>query len=258
VELPGPAAGLEPGSPVELGGFRVGTVEEVELRIDPSGGPVRIPARLALYPGPFGLGDDTPPAALLDLLDRMARQGLRARIASRNLLFGGAEIELAPGAGSAARLDRTQPLPELPAIAGGDLRTVETTLAHVAAEIDAIPFRRIGANLEEITTRVRQVTASPQIDRSLANIDRALADLASIIGRARTEIGPTLDQVHAAVAKLDSAAGEIDQLVAGPLAGESGLRDLVGELTRTARSIRELADYLDQHPEALIRGRKPR
>ena len=30
---------------------------------------------------------------------------------------------------------------------------------------------------------------------------------------------------------------------------------LVHELTDTARSIRALTDYLDQHPEALLRGR---
>jgi paraquat-inducible protein B len=34
------------------------------------------------------------------------------------------------------------------------------------------------------------------------------------------------------------------------------LPKLMQELTDAARSVRALADYLDQHPEALIRGRK--
>jgi hypothetical protein len=31
---------------------------------------------------------------------------------------------------------------------------------------------------------------------------------------------------------------------------------LMRELTQAARSVRGLADYLDRHPEALLRGRK--
>ena len=34
------------------------------------------------------------------------------------------------------------------------------------------------------------------------------------------------------------------------------LPKLMQELTDAARSVRALADYLDRHPEALIRGRK--
>ncbi|MBL8540661.1 MAG: hypothetical protein JNK68_09855 [Betaproteobacteria bacterium] len=34
------------------------------------------------------------------------------------------------------------------------------------------------------------------------------------------------------------------------------LRDMLQELTRAARSLRVLTDYLEQHPEALIRGKE--
>ena len=33
-------------------------------------------------------------------------------------------------------------------------------------------------------------------------------------------------------------------------------KQLMNELSQAARSVRELADYLDQHPDALLRGRK--
>jgi paraquat-inducible protein B len=256
VDLPGSAAGLESGSAVELRGFRVGTVEAVELRIDPATAAMRTSLRLVLYPGPFGLDGNVPPAALLTLLDRLARAGMRAQLTSGNVILGSKEVSLVETSRRSRHgLDRSGPIPALPAIAGGDLRTVEIKLAHVAGEIDSIPFRRIGADVARISTRLRQVSESPAIDRSLANIDRALADIAAVSRDARSEVKPTLDEVRAAVTKLDSAATEIDALVAGPLGGGAGIRDLVGELTRTARSIRELAEYLDRHPEALLRGR---
>ncbi len=39
-----------------------------------------------------------------------------------------------------------------------------------------------------------------------------------------------------------------------PLQGD--LQDTLRELSRTARSVRILTDYLELHPEALIRGKK--
>jgi paraquat-inducible protein B len=39
-------------------------------------------------------------------------------------------------------------------------------------------------------------------------------------------------------------------------ANGADLPRLIRELTETARSLRDLTDYLDRHPESLIRGRK--
>ncbi|MDE2451109.1 MAG: hypothetical protein KGO22_19185 [Gammaproteobacteria bacterium] len=38
-------------------------------------------------------------------------------------------------------------------------------------------------------------------------------------------------------------------------ATQNGLANTVQEVTEAARAVRSLADYLDRHPEALIRGR---
>jgi hypothetical protein len=40
-------------------------------------------------------------------------------------------------------------------------------------------------------------------------------------------------------------------------ANGADLPRLIRELTDSARSLRDLADYLERHPESLIRGRKP-
>jgi paraquat-inducible protein B len=37
--------------------------------------------------------------------------------------------------------------------------------------------------------------------------------------------------------------------------GTGNLSDTLYELNRAARSLRELADYLDRHPEALLHGK---
>lgn len=37
---------------------------------------------------------------------------------------------------------------------------------------------------------------------------------------------------------------------------QQDLRDALGEVTRAARTLQELADYLSRHPESLLRGKK--
>jgi hypothetical protein len=38
---------------------------------------------------------------------------------------------------------------------------------------------------------------------------------------------------------------------------DSSLPDAIRQITEAARSIKTLTDYLDRHPEALIRGKRP-
>ena len=58
-----------------------------------------------------------------------------------------------------------------------------------------------------------------------------------------------------AVVQLDAALRQIHGITAkaGP---QNGLGNTVQEITDAARAVRSLADYLDRHPEALVRGRE--
>jgi len=42
-----------------------------------------------------------------------------------------------------------------------------------------------------------------------------------------------------------------------PAAPSGNLQQALDELSGAARAVRSLADYLDEHPEALVRGRRP-
>jgi len=55
-------------------------------------------------------------------------------------------------------------------------------------------------------------------------------------------------------AEVQGLAQSAGGLVGGPTA-QAGLQTAIREVTDAARSVRELADYLDQHPEALVHGR---
>jgi paraquat-inducible protein B len=52
---------------------------------------------------------------------------------------------------------------------------------------------------------------------------------------------------------LDSAGRTLD--VESPL--QRGLTETLSETRSTLQAVRELADYVDRHPDALLRGRRP-
>jgi paraquat-inducible protein B len=60
------------------------------------------------------------------------------------------------------------------------------------------------------------------------------------------------DTADAAQSTLNTVQG----LMGNTAPTGTDLPRLMRELTEAARSVRGLADYLDRHPEALIRGRK--
>jgi paraquat-inducible protein B len=62
-----------------------------------------------------------------------------------------------------------------------------------------------------------------------------------------------VDTLSALHSTLDAADRTLD--VDSPL--QRGLADTLSESRSTLQAVRELADYLDRHPDALLRGRRP-
>ena len=65
----------------------------------------------------------------------------------------------------------------------------------------------------------------------------------------------TVPQVNTALAEMENVLKDLDGWVSAdaPLQGE--LQATLKELAAAARAVKELADMLDRHPEALIQGK---
>jgi paraquat-inducible protein B len=257
----GEVGSLKPGDAVRLRGFTVGKVANVNLATDPAAGQVVTAVQLDLDPTRFHIRDvpahDVDWAATLtSTMTQLVHHGLRATLTQSPVLVGAEQIELviAPDA-PAAELLITGSYPEIPAESGG--------LGQLMAKLGRLPVRQIGDNVRAITDQVRQLTSSPQLQDSIAHLDRALSELDRTLHAAGPQVAPTLTSVRETVDHLrhtadgfDATAETARKLMGGSAASPNGnLQQAVHELTGTARAIRTLADYLDQHPEALIRGR---
>jgi paraquat-inducible protein B len=61
--------------------------------------------------------------------------------------------------------------------------------------------------------------------------------------------------LRAAASQIQATASAAKTAIGGP-EQQQGIDQAMGELTRAARSVRVLADYLERHPESLLRGKR--
>jgi len=260
VTFAGDVDGLQPGSAVTLFGFTVGVIRSVGLALDPQTGRVSVPVVLALDPTRFHIhrgGGSSWTALMNAALDQLTRQGLRAEL-TRSPPFVGPEevtLDMMPDSAPAAlRLDGS--LPEIPAVEGN-------ALGDLPRKLDRLPIEQIADNVRAITDHLKALSASPQLQDSIKHLDRTLAALDKTVHQAGPEIAPTLESVHQTVDSLRQTASTIDgmalatQRIVGdsPDSPNGNLEQSLREFTEASRAVRTFADYLDSHPEALIRGR---
>jgi len=220
--------GLTPGAPVEFRGIPIGEVTDISAQIDLKTFEFSVPVTIRLDPQRLGVKIfDVGPDVNLEtmrhkLIDALVSHGVRAQIRTGNLLTGSAYVALDvfPGAPKTT-VDWLQNPVQLPTTSGQFVAT-EATVEDIINKLDKMPLKEIGDNLR-----------------------KALADLDVTLVSAR--------------GTLVSAQGTFDNTSNLTGANSSQIQQLdetLKEVSRAARSLRVLADYLEGHPEALIRGKK--
>ena len=257
--------GLRPGAPVFLEGFPIGRVLGRGLTVDDGAGRAAAAVQIAIAPERLGLSDEIRGGAALSpsdwrrrtdvVLARLIRCGYRLQLNQSPPVLGPAALEL-------VRLDA--PPPATGRLASGVLPAADVaSLGSVIARADgllrsarAVPLAEIGQNLRQLTGRLNTLAGSPQLADSLAHLQTTLANLAQITADVRPQAGPL-------AAKLAQAAGDLDQaataakraLGGGGAPADASLPDTLQQISAAARALRVLADDLDRHPEAVLKGK---
>jgi len=252
VALGSEAGSLAGGDPVTLRGFIVGEVRNVGFAYDPKTGDLSTPATLAIYPSLFHLkGAGTTPNAteVSAEIATLIGRGLRARLARNPPLVGSYQVslEIVPGGKGPATPLMADGMPQIPAAEGGGVDSIVT-------RINKVPIERISQNLLNITAHVSALTSSPHLKDAVVQLDAALRQIHRLTAKAGPQVPIVIARLRRAAADLDATTKSANRLMSGT-ATQNGLTDTVQEISETARAVRSLADYLDRHPEALIRGR---
>jgi paraquat-inducible protein B len=263
VTFDGDAGGLKSGSPVTLHGFTVGEVKSTQLATDPKTGTITTPVLLALDPTRFHFAGGGPSDGnwrkLLDAtLAKLIGQGMRARLTQSPPLIGAQQVALDMTADKGnATLAMGEEYPEIPtASSGGGIESVVDQLGN-------LPVAQIGDNVKAITDHIDTLVSGPQLKDTIDHLDQSVAVLDRTLQAVGPQIGPTIKSLHETVVTLRATAKEIDATAAAlksmsggsPASPNGNLQQAMAELTQAGRAVRTLADYLDQHPEALLKGR---
>jgi len=219
--------GLTRGAPVEFRGIPVGEVTDIRVQIDLKNLSFSVPVTIHVYPQALGLSAAGQAAATIDpqihrqRIDTLVERGFRAQLRSGSLLTGAlfVALDFFPDAPHAT-LDWSQDPVEIPT-QPGQFEAIEANLVDIVKKLDKLPLEAIGADLQKALAQLDQTLASAHgtfgnADRTLGNVDK-LIEPDSVLGE---QLGNTLQEVNGA-----------------------------------ARGLRLLADYLERHPEALIRGK---
>lgn len=220
--------GLSTGAPVEFRGIPIGEVADVRAQIDLKTFEFSVPVTIHLDPTRLGVRlVDMKSGMNLEamrrrMIDTLVAHGVRAQLRTGNLLTGAAYVafDFFPGAPTAT-VDWSQKPVQLPTTPG-QFQATEATVENIIKKLDKVPFQEIGEDLPK---------AFAQLDKTLVTAQGTLSSAQGTLDNASILTGPNSTQLQ----QLDSTLQEV---------------------SRAARSLRVLTDYLERHPEALIRGKK--
>ncbi|MEE3624482.1 MlaD family protein [Nitrospirillum sp. BR 11752] len=259
--LGGSAAGLSIGSPVELHGIRIGSVTAVDLAYDAAADHFSVPVRMALEPGRITAGTSLSTEDLGPALARLVARGYRLRLRNANLLTGQKALALDPMPDTPpATMYLERGVPVLPAVIGdGDLTQAIGTLA---GRLERLPLDEMGRNLNAVLVSLNGVIGGPELQGVLVRLSDTLAQAQTLLRTADGNLSPALRQLPAIAATLDQTLQRADALLAAADRGYGGdspfnrqASHALRDVSDAARAIRQLADALERHPEALVRGK---
>jgi len=231
--------GLTVDAPVEFLGVPFGRVVSVNLDFDEKTQTFPTVVGAVVYPARLGKAHDKLVALakargddeqMSQMMGRLVEHGLRAQARTGNLLTGQLYIamDFLPNSPKVAFDGTAKPL-EIPT-APGDFQKLQEQLVDIVGKIQKIPFDSIGKNL-----------------------DQSLAELNQTLKQVNTGVLP---EVKTTLKGAQQTLGNANNALAPDSPLQQNLGGTLQELQRAARSLRVLTDYLGDHPDALLRGRR--
>ncbi|NOS36412.1 MAG: MCE family protein [Deltaproteobacteria bacterium] len=250
----GSIKGLDVGAPVELRGVKVGTVKDINLEFNVEELNFRIPVLLEFEPERVSMG-----IAEVDPykhFDQLIERGLRAQLQLQSVVTGQLMVAL-------------DFHPDKPAVLMGgygeyrEIPTIPTTKEELTKTLANIPFEELFNRLLSTVASIEELVSSGEITKSLQSIQMVMKETRKLVNNVDEQIVPlstNLEQATIAarnmVEQVDKTLVLVEDILAEDSAPRSKINKALEEFADAARSMRLLVDYLQRHPEALLRGKK--
>lgn len=229
--------GLSSGAQIDFHGINFGTVKSIQLQFDKERKEFYTDVVADVFPDRLGAAmksmrelEKSSKISPNQMWERMIERGLRAQLRAGNLITGQLYIALDFVKNPRPVLFDSSAKPLVIPTAPGGMEELQEQLQSIVKKLDQIPFGEIGKNLNSTLKNASELLG--QLDKQLV-----------------PEAKATLHEAQDAMRSLNEGLASPD----APL--QRNAQRTLEEVNRAAASFRALADYLEQHPESLIRGK---
>lgn len=279
--------GLEIGAPVKMQGVKVGEVTEITLQIDPKAEKIYKPVVIEIDRNSLtGTEGKAFPRAVTRKereanRDKLVAAGFRARLEMQSLLTGLLYVDFdvhrdKPPVFTGLEYKGLLEVPSIPTTAD----VLRTTASEVAKKLNELPLEDIVKDLSASLREIKDFLASKDVRKSSAALANTLEEMEKTVKTLNHNLEPLLVNMNntmvntntlirdfkpiiantdktltAATDALDRARDSIVK-VGGAVGPESELHQTLEALKDAARSVRNLTDYLERHPEAVLTGKE--
>jgi paraquat-inducible protein B len=284
----GSVKGLQVGAPVVFRGVKIGEVTNIELRFNPRDMSVQIPVYVEVEPDKFA-GPAAKNAKRYQYYQALIDKGLKAQLQTQSFVTGLLQIGVDFYPEKPVRLlGLVKKYPEIP--------TIPTSMQELTKTLENLPLKDITEKLASAMEGINKIVNSPEINESLSSANKLFKDIDTLARNIDSRLGPltasltntseaargTLVQAEKTLKMNEGVPGELaseikETLKASRLTLEEAQETMEGlkqiadqnanigydisrsleQMTALSRSLRSLADYLDRHPEAFIKGKHP-
>jgi paraquat-inducible protein B len=263
----GSVKGLNIGAPVIFRGVKIGSVTDVKVSLegkDLSKG-LRVPVLIEIEADRISLsGADPELQAFVSkeiakrtgkVMELLIKSGLRAQLVSQSLVTGQLAVSF-------------DFYPDKPIkLVGGDtehmeIPTIPSTMEALTETIKDLPLEELVDRILKLVKNADSVVNSPDLKGSISALHEALKSANKLVQNVDGKVGPLISSIDktavAAQAALKEAKESLD-LTENVLAEDSPalteLTNALRDISAAARSLSALTDYLQRHPESLLRGK---
>lgn len=261
----GSVNGLAVGSNVKFKGVPIGTVSDISLRLaDPEAGRgpaipvvIRVDKRRIAGQGNRPLDLDDPV-----VLEEMIGRGLRASLQPESLVTGllFVNLDFYPNA-EPVIVVQDGPLLAIPTLPS-TLEAVQEVMGRLVRELDQVDFHAVFTSVEETIASIHDVLTSPEIPSTVESLADTMDTLRKLSLTLNEKIGPFSDSIEGTAQQADRTLAELTEVLKAvriliqpesPLAYQLGAT--LKDVSTAADAVRELANFVEEHPSSLLYGR---
>jgi paraquat-inducible protein B len=271
-----PVNGLTVGSPVLFQGVQVGSVTSITLQADFVKMKTQIPILIEIDPERWKVrtGDRDYHKVAAKLIE----MGLRAQLITQSFITGQLMIQL--DFFPKSKICYAPPEIDKDYKDYVVIPTCASTSERLAKALGDLDLKSIEQNLNSSLAGIDRLVNNPDLTASIRALKDTLQDARKLLARVDRQVDPVSDDLKKTVKAFGKLANNVDGRVGGLTTGidktmsgfdqtMSAVRSILSEnsplvvdlenalqeISAMSRSIRQLSNYLDQHPEALIRGK---